>query len=195
VYLWIDFCCLPQRRGKLSLSSEDRESFQSGLAKLAEILKSCDLMILDSPDYINRAWCYTELFVWLCKVAEVGYTENLEGSGIFESIQTRHLFNARHGQSDAHKFDKSIHANLSIRGYGGLADDPLNIYKPLRDYVHTTIDSASYNMGAYEAEYLPALVLFMCDSWHALQERECADRNDIELCLQVIVKALEFVNR
>src|SRR5262249_34902067 len=54
VYLWIDFCCLPQRTEGRALSPEDGETLQAGLAQLTEILKSCDLMVLDSPDYTNR---------------------------------------------------------------------------------------------------------------------------------------------
>jgi hypothetical protein len=88
VFLWIDYCCLPQRRGTKSLSAEDEASLRAGLAFLPEIVKSCDLMILHSPDYINRVWCYTELFVWLTKIAEIG--DNLTGRPLYDSILTRH---------------------------------------------------------------------------------------------------------
>jgi hypothetical protein len=75
VYLWIDYCCLPQRGGRPP-SRTDAEQLQIGLRRLPEIVKSCDLMILHSPDYLSRAWCYSELFVWLCKIAEVQFTDN-----------------------------------------------------------------------------------------------------------------------
>ena len=195
VYLWIDFCCLPQRVSR-QLSAADLERLRGGLGRLAEVVKSCDLLVLDSPDYIGRAWCYAELFVWLTKVAEVGSTDNLEGSGIFRSVLSNHLFTGNRrfaGGSDAHHFDKSVVSNLQLRGFGGSGSDILDIYRPIRDYTHTAIDSANYNMGAFEGEYLPALIGFMCTAWHILQQKQCTDRNDIEVCLRVIVDALKFV--
>ena len=84
VYLWIDYCCLPQRGSRPS-SRTDAEQLQIGLRRLPEIVKSCDLMILHSPDYLSRAWCYSELFVWLCKIAEVQFTDNDKKSKLFRS--------------------------------------------------------------------------------------------------------------
>jgi hypothetical protein len=193
VYLWIDFCCLPQRLSRQP-SSADLERLRGGLERLAEVVKSCDLLVLDSPDYIGRAWCYAEVFVWLTKVAEVGFTDNLEGSGIFRSVLTNHLFTGPPtiGGSDAHHFDKSVVSNLRYRGFGDNESDILAIYRPIYDYTHTTIDSANYNMGAFEGDYLPTLIGFMCTEWQTLQQKQCTDRNDKEVCLRVIVEALKF---
>ena len=197
VYLWIDFCCLPQRVSG-QLSPADLERLRGGLGRLAEVVKSCDLLVLDSPDYVGRVWCYAELFVWLAKVAEVGFTVNLKGSGIFRSVLSDHLFTddqrsiASWGGSGAHQLDRSIVTNLQFRGFGGIGSDILDIYRPIRDYTHTAIDSANYNMGAFEGEYLPALIGFMCTAWHILQQKQCTDRNDREVCLRVIVDALKF---
>lgn len=192
IYLWLDFCCLPQRvRGVLS--ADDLARLRCGLGRLAEVLKSCDLLVLDSPDYINRAWCYSELFVWLAKVAEVRSTENLEGSGIFRSVLSNHLFTgSSHYASDAHHFDKSIVSNLQHRGFVGTYDNILDIYRPIDEYTHTTMDSANYTMGAFETEYLPALIGFMCTAWDTLQKKQCTDESDKEVCLRVIVEALKF---
>lgn len=192
IYLWVDFCCLPQRLDG-ELSAPDLQRLRAALGRLAEVVKSCDLLVLDSPDYVGRAWCYAELFVWLTKVAEVGFTDNLDGSGIIRSVLSDHLFTGRHGRSDAHHFDRSVVSNLRHRGFGGTESDILAIYGPIWDYTHTTMDSANYNMGAFEGEYLPALIGFMCTAWHTLQQKQCTDRNDMEVCLRVIVDALKFV--
>ena len=126
-------------------------------------------------------------------MAEVGFTNNLEGSGIFRSVLSSHLFTGSYHSSDAHHFDKSVVSNLRHRGFGGTDDNILAIYRPIRDYTHTTIDSANYNMGAFEGEYLPALIGFMCTAWDTLQKKQCTDENDKEVCLRVIVEALKFV--
>lgn len=195
IFLWIDYCCLPQRRGSQPLSDEDRESLRTGLMFLPEIVKSCDLMILQSPDYMDRVWCYTELFVWLSKIAEQSFHSKLHGRPLFESIQTR---NAKDLDSlPAGKLlpdEEFIVANLVFRGYGGTADQLLDIYRPIFDYTHGAIDSASYTLGAYETEYIPELIRFMCNAWHALQQKGCALSEDLEICLSTIVRALKFVN-
>jgi hypothetical protein len=191
-YLWIDFCCLPQRVSG-PLPAAELERLRDGLARLAEVVKSCDLLVLDSPDYVGRAWCYAELFVWLTKVAEVGFTDNLKDSRIFRSPLSNHLFTGHHDRSDAHHFDQSVVSNLRYRGFGGTERDILAIYRQISDYTHTTIDAANYNMGAFEGEYLPTLIGFMCTVWDALQQKQCTERRDKEVCLRVIVDALKFV--
>ncbi|HEY2819027.1 MAG TPA: hypothetical protein VGK44_18050 [Casimicrobiaceae bacterium] len=191
IYLWLDFCCLPQRRGTDPLCRADLDSLRAGLGRLAEVVKSCDLLVLDSPDYSGRAWCFAELFVWLSKLAEVNYADAFEGSGVARSILTRHLFDGVHGRSDAHHFDQSVVENLRCRGYSGSSTDILEIYRPIRDHHQTTVDSANYTMGAFESEYFPTLVGFMCNSWHMLRQKDCTDRDDRELCLRIIVDALK----
>jgi len=194
VYLWIDYCCLPQRRGGRPLTDEDQERLRAGLVHLPEIVKSCDLMILESPDYVKRVWCYTELFVWLCKIAEVGPLRNLRGSPLFDSILARNADQTPFVGKSGPPLRDFITANLVFRGYGGSAGDLLEIYEPIDEYCSSTIDSAGYTMGAYEGEYLPHLIRFMCNSWYALQQKGCAVRQDAELCLNVIVKALTFIS-
>ena len=84
---------------------------------------------------------------------------------------------------------------VAFRGYPG---DPAAldaVYKPIFDYVTSAKDSAGYNMGAYEHEYLPELVAFMCNAWYLLQQKQCAVATDRDLCLKVITKALTFGNR
>lgn len=195
VYLWIDYCCLPQKRGERLLTDKDQERLQAGLLFLPEIVKSCDLMILESPDYIERVWCYTELFVWLCKIAEVGPFRNLRGSPLFDSVLARNADQTPFQRENGLSPREFITDNLVFRGYGGSAGDLLDIYEPIDEYCSNTIDSAGYTMGAYEGEYLPNLIRFMCTSWHALQEKGCAIREDAEVCLHVIVKALTFISR
>jgi hypothetical protein len=75
VYLWIDYCCLPQDETE-GRSERDAVEFEAGLKAIADVVKSCDLLVIYSPDYMSRVWCYTELFTWLCKVREVGATYN-----------------------------------------------------------------------------------------------------------------------
>jgi hypothetical protein len=70
IYLWIDYCC-PQAQGGKQFSDEDLEHLRAGLALLPNLVKSCELMIIDSPDFIERVWCHAELTVWLCKLAEI----------------------------------------------------------------------------------------------------------------------------
>ena len=195
IFLWIDYCCLPQRRGGQPLSDEDRESLHAGLMFLPEIVKSCDLMILHSPDYMDRVWCYTELFVWLSKIAEQSSHSKLQGRPLFESIQTRKTKDL--DSLPAGKLfspEEFILANLVYRGYGGAADELLEIYRPVLDYAQSAVDSASYTMGSYETEYIPQLIRFMCNAWHALQQKGCTLSEDLEICLSTIVRALKFVN-
>jgi hypothetical protein len=196
VYLWIDFCCLPQSRGRNPLSHRSLEQFQIGLARLPEIVKSCDLMILYSPDYMTRAWCYSELFVWLCKLAEVGYTNNDNPSKLFQSVQTRHSFSKDTTQSNRHIFDDSVTANLAFRGYEGSTEELLRVYGPIREYCHDMADAAQYNIagmsGNFDAEYLPVMVNFLCKSWLILQRMGCSTRDDIEICLRVIIDGLKY---
>ena len=54
---------------------------------MPEIVKSCDILILDSSDYMDRVWCYTELFVWLTKLVEI--ESQLFGERIFGSVVSR----------------------------------------------------------------------------------------------------------
>ena len=197
VYLWIDYSCLPQRQGRKSLPSEDHACLQAGLANLTEIVKSCDLMILHSPDYMERVWCYTELFVWLSKLSEV--INIVHGKRPFDSILTQRASRAQIAnvieRNDVLPLHNSINANLVFRGYSGETDELLEVFKQIFDYVHGAIDSAGYTMGGFNAEYLPLLVSFMCNSWHFLQQKKCAIPEDLALCLGVIVKALKFTNR
>jgi hypothetical protein len=196
VYLWIDYCCLPQRQGGQPLSDVDRENLRAGLMFLPEIVKSCDFMILHSPDYMDRVWCYTELFVWLSKIAEQSSHNKLQGRPLFESVQTHNAKNVDlpRAASSLLPHDEFILTNLLYRGYGGTADELLDIFKPVFDYTHGAIDSASYTLGAYETEYVPHLIGFMCNAWYALQRKSCALEEDMEICLSTIVRALKFVS-
>ncbi|MGC4080882.1 MAG: hypothetical protein QM736_01870 [Vicinamibacterales bacterium] len=196
LYLWVDYCCLPQRVGAKALTDDDRAALQSGLVYLPEIVKSCDLLILDSPDYLGRVWCYTELFVWLTKVAEV--SDNLHGRPLFESALTQRsagpLRPAPQAHGELRSYDTFIRENLSFRGYAGTPDDLKDIFEPINDYCGGMIDSAGYTLGAGEQEFVPHLVRFMCNAWYLLQRKQCSVPDDARLCLRVIVDALKFAN-
>jgi hypothetical protein len=193
IYLWIDFCCLPQR-WRRPLLQDEAERLKSGLLSLPEIVKSCDLLIIDSPDYLDRVWCYTELFVWLCKLAEISSAQTVGPSSLIRSVLTNHLFTPSSPGGHGHQSDAAVVANLNFRGFGGSKDQLLQIYKPVGQYCFSAIDSAGYTLGAYDHEYVPELVGFMCDAWRILREKHCADPVDRELCLRVIVTALKFAN-
>ena len=89
--------------------------------------------------------------------------------------------------------EEFIFANLVYRD-GGAADELLEIYRPVLDYAQSAIDTASYTMGSYETEYIPQLIRFMCNAWHALRQKGCTLGEDLEICLSTIVRALKFVN-
>jgi len=193
VYVWIDYCCLPQR-STTALSAEDQAALASGLAFLPEIVKSCDILILDSSDYMDRVWCYTELFVWLTKLVEI--ESQLFGERIFGSVVSRRTPATRprpSGKTDSGQ--GFVQENVTFRGYPGDPAALEAIYRPIFDYVASAKDSAGYNMGAYEHEYVPELITFMCNAWHLLGQKQCAVATDRELCLKVITKALTFSNR
>ncbi|MGE3958021.1 MAG: hypothetical protein AB7H96_14975 [Vicinamibacterales bacterium] len=194
IYLWIDYACLPQRTGRAPLTAEDAASLRAGLASLPEIVKSCDLLVLDSPDYMERVWCYTELFVWLTKIAEV--SDNLTGRPLFDSVLTR-LSSSPAAPSRTQELLSStqfVHENAAFRGFPGTADDLAAVYQPISTYCAGTIESAGYTLGAVDHEYVPHLIRFMCNSWYLLQQKHCTVADDRELCLQVITRALTFVN-
>jgi hypothetical protein len=193
VFLWIDYCCLPQRRGTKALPAEDQAALQAGLAYLPEIVKSCDLMILESADYMGRVWCYTELLVWLTKLIEL--QEQLFGQAIFSSALSRRAQTTPDASTtkvtSSHDF---VRDNAVFRGYPGTVEELTALYAPIFDYVTSAKESASYNLGAYEGEYVPELIAFMCNSWYLLQQKKCAVREDIDVCLRIIVRALTFSN-
>lgn len=193
ILLWIDFCCLPQR-WRRPLLLDETERLKSGLLGLPEIVKSCDLLIIDSPDYLERVWCYTELFVWLCKMAEISSAATVGESSLVRSVLTSPLFTPSSRPGRGHQSDEAIVANLKFRGFGGSTEQLLQIYKPVREYCFSAIDSAGYTLGAYDEEYVPELVGFMCNAWRILHQKQCTDPVDRELCLRVIVTALKFVN-
>lgn len=194
IYLWIDFCCMANRRGP-TLSESEARQLGAGLGRLPGIVKSCDLMILHSPDYLSRAWCFSELFVWLCKLAEIGFARNDGRSKLFESVQTRHLVR-KTGLTDGHHFDDSVVANLAFRGYEGPPEELLRIYGPIREYCSDMENAAQYNIaggsGNFDAEYLPIMANFLCRSWLALQKMECTLSGDREVCLRVIMDGLKY---
>lgn len=197
IYLWIDFCCLPQRVGGRFRGHRNAEYFQTGLERLPEIIKSCDLLMIYSPDYMTRAWCFTELFVWLCKIAEVGFTHIDERSKLFRSVQTRRLVSETSRRTDAHHFDEAVTANLKFRGYKGPAGDLLQLFKPLYDYCHNLGESANFHLGvpssqSYYDEYLRIVVQFLCKSWFMLERMDCSSRADIEICLRALMDGLKF---
>jgi hypothetical protein len=115
------------------------------------------------------------------------------GEPIFESVVSRRTTVTRarpRGQVDSSR--GFVRDNVTFRGYPG---DPAAldaVYRPIFDYVTSAKDSAGYNLGAYEHEYLPELVAFMCNSWYLLQQKQCAVATDRDLCLKVITRALTF---
>ena len=116
----------------------------------------------------------------------------MKGSGIFRSVLSNHLFSQRRYQSNRHHVDASIVANLRHRGFGGTEADILEIYRPIRDYIDSVVDSANFDMANFELEYLPTLIRLMCIEWHNLQLKQCTDRNDIAVCLRVIMDSLKL---
>lgn len=198
IYVWIDYCCLPQKRGPHALSPEDLETLHAGLEFLSQIVKSCDLLILYSQDYLDRVWCYTEIFVWLAKVAEQNSHSKLIGRPLFDSILTRSGASGNQTTGGSEKTLLPLHdfivRNLVYRGFGGASEEAVAIFEPIFDYCHTAIDSASYTLGAYEAEYIPNLVRFMCNTWYEFQQKGCSCEEDVELCLYSVVNSLKFIN-
>ena len=188
VYMWIDFCCLPQPRSQ-RLSTEDQQRLHDGLKLLPELVKSCELMILDSPDYIERAWCYTEFCIWLCKLKEI-----TAFSGVLPRSK---VFPAKGIPGDAYPVSHTdrLVRFLAARGYGGSRESLLQIDEYIERYSNDAIESASYNMGAYDDEYVPNLIAFMCTSWYRLRQMPCTESSDKAICLNAIVKALKFANR
>ena len=187
IYLWIDYCCLPQAHGGEQLSDVDLERLRAGLALLPNLVKSCELMIIDSPDYIERVWCHAELTVWLCKLAEIRAVNTaLPRSRLFGEVAMPKM-----------KWPdpkKELVAFLEARGYGGSPELLVQLNKVIDDYCNTAFDSASYTMGAYDIEYVPNLIGFMCTAWYRLEQLECAVDSDRGICLVAMVNALKFVN-
>jgi hypothetical protein len=151
VYLWIDFCCLPQRHGSIPLTHAEQELVRVALKQLTELVKSCELLILHSSDYLTRAWCYAELFVWLCKIAEM----RRSGVTMLDSRLVRAEYRAT-GREDA------MVEFLSARGFGGAPDDLVELLDVVEDYYSAALDSANYTLGSYGHEYVPDLIAFTC---------------------------------
>lgn len=195
IYLWIDFSCLPQPRAGQPLATEQSQNFQLGLARLPEIVKSCDLLLLCSPDYLDRAWCYAEIFVWLCRLNATRFTKIHRESQLFKSVQTRHLHNEWEGTS-GHQFNDTLLANLSLRGYDGPSAPLLKIYNPINTYRNTMEDSYNYNVigatGGFDWEYLPSMVNILCNTWRLMQFKGSSLQSDKELCLRVIMDGIKF---
>ncbi|MCP2250775.1 hypothetical protein [Lentzea aerocolonigenes] len=195
MYLWIDFCCLPQRTGG-PLAPGDEEDFRAGLASLAEVVKNCDLLVLDSPDYLDRAWCYAEILVWLCKIAEIHFTRTDSRTNLFRTVQTRHLVKERGRRSDTHHRDVNVVTNLRFRGFAGSDEDLLAIYQAVYTYCNNMADSAQYHIAGgsrgFDYEYLPTVVNFLCTTWLLLRGKQAADPDDIQVCLRIIIEALKF---
>ncbi len=196
IYLWIDFCCMPQRTDKYEWSSDDVKNFYNGLMSLSNIVKSCDLMILYSEDYPNRVWCYTEIFVWLCKLVDIDSTCYDEKSKLFRSIQTQHLVKKK-GVRQSSTHPATVFTNLNYRGFEGKEEIFLSFFNPIKYYVDAMKSAAQYYLtsGAlreFDTEYLPSLVAFLCKTWFLLQNMSTSNPSDREVCLRVIMNALKF---
>jgi hypothetical protein len=198
LYLWIDYCCIPQREFESYWTGDDKRNFETGLRSIPDIAKSCDLMIVHSPDYMLRVWCYTELFVWLCKLAEVRFTHNDPKTKLFRSVQTRHL--VKEGGTFTNEVTSGYRpgpliANLKFRGYDGDTDALVSLYKPLAEYCQDMADSANYHLAGgtpdFDSEYLSHLVNFLLRSWLFFKEKECTQPGDKELCIRVLMESVK----
>jgi len=194
VYLWIDYCCLPQSRAGTTPTAEETWQLQRGLARMSEIVKSCDLLILYTEDYLDRVWCYTEIVVWMCRVAAAGSRYNDDQTRLFRSALTRQLIPAARRSSGFHLREATV-ANLRFRGYAGTDDDLLAIYRPIDHYCSSMIESAHHHLGmsnAFDTEYLPTIIRFLGDTWTMLQDKQATQPDDVEICFRIIVDALKF---
>jgi hypothetical protein len=195
IYFWIDFCCLPQARTDQALAPEQVRDMREGLRHLPGILKSCDLTVLCSSDYLERAWCYSELFVWLCRLISTGYTRRDKKSKLVRSVQTKHLVRER-SSTTGHTFDDVVLANLAFRGYDGDSDQLLELLGTIRNYCEHVVSAADYHLGGltdgFDFEYLPTMVNFLCRSWALLEVKDRSIQSDIELCLRVIMDGLKY---
>jgi hypothetical protein len=97
-------------------------------------------------------------------------------------------------RKDTLPLDSIINANLMFRGYGETTETLIEIFRPIFDYCAGAIDSAGYTLGAFDAEYVPHLIKFMCNSWYLLRQKRCAIPEDMAICLGLIVKTLKFAN-
>jgi hypothetical protein len=196
VYLWIDYCCLPQRDADAAPDDDAVVQARKGLRRLASIVMSSDLMVIDSEDYLSRAWCHVELVTWLCTIASMEYLYPDDDSGLFDTVLTRHLHGAPDTGPDPVWDVRKVLPNLRVRGFTGDGAAVLELYKPLQEYCGAMRDSISYNMSmfgdGFDNEYLPHLVNLMCYSWVALKELDVSVRDDLPICLQVLVDALKF---
>lgn len=191
VYLWIDFSCLPP--SSRPAPSDAALKGRTGLADIPGIVKSCDLLVLSSPDYLRRLWCYTELFIWLCMLHERD-SFALGDHGLFRSVQSRSI--VQPASMWAGMSNEELHTNLRFRGFDGEQVDLLAIAEPLRRYTRSMGESGNYHVAGgspgFDAEYLMHMVRFVCSSWYVLNRLESTVEADVEICLELTIEALRY---
>ena len=145
-----------------------------------------------------QGWCYTELFVWLCKLAQVQFTQNDPRTKLFRSVQTRHIIKTTGGADTEvtnHHYPGPLIANLKFRGYDGDTDALVSLYRPLARYSGDIADSTNYHIAggspSFDSEYLAHLVNFLLQSWLLFRDKGCTQPRDKELCIRILMEALK----
>jgi hypothetical protein len=91
--IWLDFMCLPQKNASRvdDRTTEELVLFKQGLRTLPSLMVSCDYIVSlrkDHDDYMERAWCISELCVASFKHSKnvIVLREDLLGQPIDESL-------------------------------------------------------------------------------------------------------------
>lgn len=190
---WYDYTSMPQKER----TSEEDSLFHLSLRSLQDIIMECNVLVVlpgseKLPKYLERGWCFAEVFSWLEKVG---------GDDYFTARSFSSDFGCGRIQLDRDKYSVSFmpdHAskNYAIEGLGYDNKSDNKLHKMTMNRLLTTFgdfQQATYwrdrkeQGGNFRGEPLETTV----ENDMKARGLKCTNGKDIAICAGVISRVLE----
>lgn len=184
VGLWIDYCCLPQRRrdGIDDRTETERLFFKSQLQYIPTILLKSQMVVLWDELHRDRAWCVVEVLL----------------ADIFKNVIMKQIYHCKDRLADPLMFVTQTYNPVEYCLVGGVVGTP--VVKILLPYGLKDECARFYNFVLRQLGMPPTLLttLLGCverehiDRFFEDNELKCTNDSDLEVVKQLLLKVCRF---
>ena len=182
--IWIDYCCLPQRRrdGTDDRTEKEKQFFKSQLEYIPTILLKSQLIVLWDIKYIDRAWCFIELVL----------------SDIFTNIIRKQICHLKDKLSDALLYFTQTYNPLEYCFTEGYMGKP--VAKILLPHNIKNLPNSFYNFLLNQLDMKPTLLTTLLqrvqlnhiDLFFKEYQLKCTNKHDISVLKELLLKVCQI---
>lgn len=182
--LWIDYCCLPQKRsdGEDDRTEEEILFFKSQLQYIPTILLKSQTIVLWDIKNIDRAWCFVELVL----------------ADIFKNVIMKQIYNCKNKLSEAMMYVTQTYDPMEYCVTGGVIGTP--VAKILCPNNIKNIPNIFYNHLLNQLGMSPTPLTTLLgyvkrlhiDNYFEEYQLKCTNIHDIRVLKDLLLRVCEF---